>query len=595
MLKFLIIVAVLFLVVLGFHGLKDTSGEVALTIGDTAYAVDLTTAVIALIAGFLVAAGLLWFLQELLTSPRRLATGWRKRNQERGRAAISQGLIAIAAGDLRAAERATEDASRRTPDLPLARLLQAQTAQLKGDRPAARRIFQEMTEDPQTRIAGLRGLYVEAEREGESEAAYLIAERAREEAPATPWAARALLRHQTAAADWDGALKTLAGAADGRVLDKRTARRQRAVILTAKALDREDGDPDAARAAALEAHELAPDLVPAAVVAGRLSSRQGDIRRATRVLETTWKAMQHPDIAEAYAHVRTGDSASDRLKRAEALFRMRPQSDEGRLAVARAAIEARDFARAREVLAPVLTSRPTQRALMTMAELEEAETGDRGRAREWMARAVRAPRDPVWTADGLVLPRWAPASPLTGRLDTVEWKVPVAELEGPGLHIDAAELEPPLSAGPEPLSDPEPPLLEDAEGEPPAEAAGVQPLTGDEIPADGPADAQSGAPVAAPTEAPPAPPLHRTNGAGPESQRDGSAAAGPVAPIATEAAAAPPVPPAPDPQETGTHAEGRAAEAEVESEAPVHPPIPDDPGVTEEEKQEKDSRRFKVF
>ena len=41
---------------------------------------------------------------------------------------------------------------------------------------------------------------------------------------------------------------------------------------------------------------------------------------------------------------------------------MRPQADEGRLAVARAAIDAREFARAREVLTPILTSRPTQKS-----------------------------------------------------------------------------------------------------------------------------------------------------------------------------------------------------------------------------------------
>ena len=50
MLKFLILVAVLFAVAFGFHWLKATSGEVALTIGDTVYAVDLTTAAIGLVA-----------------------------------------------------------------------------------------------------------------------------------------------------------------------------------------------------------------------------------------------------------------------------------------------------------------------------------------------------------------------------------------------------------------------------------------------------------------------------------------------------------------------------------------------------------------
>jgi HemY protein len=189
MLKFLLLLAFLFALALGFTWLKDTSGEVALTLGDAAYAVDLTTAVVGLIAAILLTMGLVWFIQELIYAPARLTRSWRKRKAEHGRAAISRGLIAVAAGDLRTAERAMLEASRRGPDRPLARLLQAQTAQLKGDKVAARQIFQEMTEDHDTRIAGLRGLYIEADREGEHEAAYQIAERAREEAPSAPWAA----------------------------------------------------------------------------------------------------------------------------------------------------------------------------------------------------------------------------------------------------------------------------------------------------------------------------------------------------------------------------------------------------------------------
>ena len=61
-----------------------------------------------------------------------------------------------------------------------------------------------------------------------------------------------------------------------------------------------------------------------------------------------------------------------------------------------------------------------------MAHLEEAETGDIGRTREWMARAVHAALDPVWTADGLIAEHWMPVSPATGRLDAFQWRVPVA-------------------------------------------------------------------------------------------------------------------------------------------------------------------------
>ena len=564
MLRFLILLAILFAIAFGFQWLKGVSGEVAVTVGDNVYAVEVTVAVIALIAVILVSMGLIWFVRETLRAPWRMARGWRTRNRDRGRAAISQGLIAIAAGDLRSAERAVQEASRRAPDQPLTLLLEAQTAQLKGDRNAARNVFQRMTEDSATRIAGLRGLHIEAEREGVPEAAHQIAAQARTEAPSAAWAARALLRHQTAARDWDGALSTLSGATDGRILDRRTARRLRAVILTAKALDREIEAPDAARHAAIEAHDLAPDLVPAAAVAARLLSRQGDIRRATRILEAAWKAGPHPEIADAYMHVRAGDAARDRLERAETLFRLRPHADEGRHAVAQAAIDARDFARARDVLTPVLTERPTRKALMLMAALEEAETGDRGRAREWVARAINAPRDPAWTADGVVLEEWAPVSPVTGRLDTVEWKVPVAELEGPRLTIDAAELQPIALAAPEPEAEttqqPDKPL---AEPRSVAELQAVQPFP----PAVAPRAANNDMPPAAdqPTVLP-SPPMTP-----PESGLSRPAAASPAgeAPL--------------------SHAQTESA-AEAGSQ-PVKPPIPDDPGVVEDEDREERSFR----
>ena len=62
-----------------------------------------------------------------------------------------------------------------------------------------------------------------------------------------------------------------------------------------------------------------------------------------------------------------------------------------------------------------------------MAEIEQRESGDEGRAREWMARALHAARDPAWTADGFVSDRWMPVSPVSGRLDAFQWKVPLAE------------------------------------------------------------------------------------------------------------------------------------------------------------------------
>jgi HemY protein len=110
----------------------------------------------------------------------------------------------------------------------------------------------------------------------------------------------------------------------------------------------------------------------------------------------------------------------------EKLAGLVPGQLEGALAVARAALDAREFAAARAALAPYVSA-PTQRVATLMAEIEESEHGDQGRVREWMARAVRSAGDPAWTADGTVSEHWRPLSP-NGRLDGYVWKVPLAEI-----------------------------------------------------------------------------------------------------------------------------------------------------------------------
>jgi HemY protein len=263
-------------------------------------------------------------------------------------------------------------------------------------------------------------------------AARLAAEEAAKDAPALPWAGQAVLEFRCAAGDWEGALAVLEDHRRNNVLDRAAYRRQRAVLLTARALAAEEDNRDTARTLAVDATKLAPDLVPGAALAGRLLAEAGERRKAGRILETAWKVHPHPDLAETYAHVRLSDSARDRLARMQALARLAPRHVESALAVARAALDARELPIARDALAP-LAAEPTQRVAMLMAELEQLD-GDEGRAREWLGRALHAARDPAWTADGYVSERWLPVSPVTGRLDAFQWKVPLAELGAPA-HV----------------------------------------------------------------------------------------------------------------------------------------------------------------
>jgi HemY protein len=424
MLRVLVFIAVASALAFGAVWLAERPGEVSIVWGGMT--IETTVAMAAIGVALLVFAGMmLWaLLRFMLGLPTAFSFASRARKRTRGYEAVSRGMVAIGAGDPSAARRHASDARKLIPDEPLALLLSAQSAQLSGDKPAAEAAFKDMLEEPTTRVLGLRGLFVEARRRGDQISARAFADEAVRLSPSLAWANDALLEFHSTAGDWAQARTAVERRAALRLSDKTESRRHRAVLLAAEALAKQDANPTDALSAALEALKLAPGLTPAAALAGRMLSARGDLRKAARVLEAAWREQPHPDLAAAYVNLRNGDSQKDKLDKAQALMKLKPTDPESVFAVADAAIVARDYPLARKALSPLLAAVPTVRACLLMARIEDGEHGSAGRAREWLTRSVRAPRDNAWVADGIVSETWLPVSPVSGRLDAFAWTLP---------------------------------------------------------------------------------------------------------------------------------------------------------------------------
>ncbi len=482
MVRLLAFLLALGLAAYGLTWLAENPGEVAVTFRGVEYDVSLMLALGAVVA-LAIVLGVVWSMMRFVFRiPSLISLANRARRREKGYQALSRGMIAVGSGDSRAAGKHAAEARKFLADEPLTKLLRAQSAQLAGDRAGAAAAFNEMLEHPHTRALGLRGLHLEARRGGDPENALEYAKRAHEHA-ALPWAAQAVLDDRAAHGDWAGALATVESNASAKLLDKPTANRWRAVLKTALALEKADTDPKGALALAHDACTLAPGLVPAAALYGRLAGAAGDYRRASKIIEAAYRETPHPDLAAAYLKLRHGDSVGDRLARARTLARVAPLDPESAMTIARTALDARDAAAARSALSTLVrgdagATRPSARVCLLMAEIEEA-SGNDGGVREWLNRAARAPRDRAWVADGVISDHWSPVSP-AGVLDAFVWRTPDERLSAieaqvapapeavepapkvmsppivpPTLPRPAAEIEPP----PPPPATPEPPRV----------------------------------------------------------------------------------------------------------------------------------------
>jgi HemY protein len=456
MIRILFFILIILALGAGFSWLADRPGELSLIW--QGQRIEMSLMVAATLLASLIAAVLItiWIIRVVWLSPHSISRYFRARKRDRGYQSLSTGLIAAGAGDANLARKMTA----RTKGLlsadqePLIHLLEAQTALIEGKYDDARKKFELMADDPETRELGLRGLYLEAKRLGANEAARQYAERAADKAPHLPWATLAALDYRGQTGQWDEAIRLIDQSRAAHVLDRKEADRKKAVLLTARASEKLEADPKGARDDATAALKLSETLVPAGLIAAKALFREDNLRKGASILEKLWKQEPHPEVARLYVRARNGDSALDRLKRASKLEALKPNNAVSLATVAEAALEARELSLARSKAEAAARLAPSESVFLLLADIEEADTGDDGRIRHWMNQALKSPRDPAWTADGVTSPDWLPVSPVSGQLDAFEWKAPVSQLSGPVEEgtlssIDAAiRALPPVSATP---------------------------------------------------------------------------------------------------------------------------------------------------
>ena len=140
-----------------------------------------------------------WLVKAIWNSPYTISRYFRVRRRDRGYQALSTGMIAAGAGDGALARKMNKQAAKLITLRPGAADPVCSMRRRRCSKAITRRRarkFEAMLDDPEMRLLGLRGLYLEAERLGDRTAARHYAGRAAEVAPQLAWAANATLEER---------------------------------------------------------------------------------------------------------------------------------------------------------------------------------------------------------------------------------------------------------------------------------------------------------------------------------------------------------------------------------------------------------------
>ena len=210
MLKLLWRLLLVVLAALALVWLADRPGSIA--IHWQGQDIELTVFVgVMLLAAFIVCLlVVIWILRRIWQAPHVMRGNRKARREKNAYQALSRGIIAAGAGDSVSAARHAAIAGATLKHEPLVKLLGAQAAQLRGDKDEVARVFHGLSQNEDTALLGLRGLYAQARDRGDWPAARKHAEAALARHGRLAWAQHAMLTCLTRDKDWLGAAKAAA-------------------------------------------------------------------------------------------------------------------------------------------------------------------------------------------------------------------------------------------------------------------------------------------------------------------------------------------------------------------------------------------------
>ena len=397
----LIIAAVLLAGGFAFDFLANEPGYITLDYGDRLYEVTLFEAALLLVIGILALMAAIWVLKVVIATIRLLmgdenAFGgfFVRTREQRGVDALGKGLVALAAGDAKTALKKAELAQHKLKNPALTRLLNAQAADLAGERQRAAVYYKALMSEPETAFVGTRGLLQQAVADGDVDRALKLAEHARELSPRDAGTLDALFTLQSQKFDWAAARKTLAAQVRaGHVPRIEAAKREGALVL-AQAQDAERlGETEHARQLAIEAAKLDPTNVEAVAMAVNNLISTGSKRAASKLVTDAWRARPHAKLAAAFAEIEPDEAPAQRRRRFEGLFALHPENPETHFLKAELALVDEDWRGARKAIEGLRETEPSARSCAIMAAIARGEGEPDHVVRGWLARALGAPRN----------------------------------------------------------------------------------------------------------------------------------------------------------------------------------------------------------
>ncbi len=424
MTKFLLFIAIISLLGSISGWIFDRPGKVIIEwqgwILETSVPILISSISIIVIVSILV----IFFISWVYRRPSKILKHIQNKRKIRGIKALTEGLAAIAVGDIKKATIANKTVRKNLDQPPLSALLEAQVSIISDDTVSAQKTFKKMLKYRETELLGLKGLISISKKNGNFESALKYIQSASNLNQNTPWINTQKLELATFLKNWNIAKDTVENM---RELKKTAKNRLIALInIEIARLENNNSNLYEALNIAEQANRMLKGFSPAACLIASIKFKLKNERGLKKLLEQTWKKDPHPSVAENMRQLSFNKDPLKRMNAIKDLVKENSNLHESRLEIAQEAISCKIWGVAKKHLDQLVSNSPSVRTHRLMAKLFQEQYGDKESANKWLNKALNAPSDPEWICEACfkIHVDWTVACMSCNSLDSIIWNSP---------------------------------------------------------------------------------------------------------------------------------------------------------------------------
>ena len=407
--------------------------------------ITVTTSTSVLIIGLLVVVIICLLLQRFiffLKQSKQKYKFYRERSIiKKGHNSFVQGMVALANKDFNKVIAEAKNANKYLKDKSLSLLLTSETLKIEKKFDQLNLVYEEMLNEPNMNLLGLRGLMEQNLRAQDYHHAFIYGEKLFYLNPKIEKLYETLINIIGKTNNWQKMIYLSEQSLKYKIIDKKTYIENKSIAYFEIAKIKHKSFEQESIELMEKALKLKEDFAPFVSFYIQLLINNNKLNKAKKVLKKAWTAFSHPHLKQHMEELAKALKISY-LELVKYIVANTKDNYETQILLAESYLDNQSWDNARLQIKSLLSHKPTREVCLLMSKIEEGYSGDSHKINAWISRSNLGKLSKVWVChiSGISQAKWTSVSK-SGYFNSLEWKYPIniSSLEGSGFEINSID------------------------------------------------------------------------------------------------------------------------------------------------------------